>query len=202
MPLAATRSMKTKLPSLDKEGQAAAGGCCLGWFEAVEGSEAQSWVQSQPPLLGHCGPASPPQQRRGVCFQRRFLMHMKKVLLPSFLATCLGVGAGFPGELAAMVVRETEHGVEKTGRAVAKVGEASGGAIGKAGEKTGKASETVAKITARGAIKAGKEIGKAAEEVGRESGKAGGEVAKGAEKVGKGTVKVVEKISGKSQKSA
>jgi len=40
MPLAATRSMKTKLPSLDKEGQAAAGGCCPGWFEAVEGSEA------------------------------------------------------------------------------------------------------------------------------------------------------------------
>jgi hypothetical protein len=135
-------------------------------------------------------------------FQRRLLMHMKKALLPTFLATCLSVGAGFPGDVAAAVVRETEHGVKKTGRAVAKAGEVSGKAIAKAGEKTGKASETVAKVTARGTVKAGKEIGKTAEGVGRESGKAGEEVAKGAEWVGKGTVKVVEKIGGKSQKLA
>jgi len=126
-------------------------------------------------------------------------MAKKKVLLPTFLATCLSIGANFPNDATAAVLRETEHGAEKTGRAMATVGEVSGKGIAMAGEKTWKASETVA---ARGATKAGDGIGKTAEDVGRESSKVGEEVAKGAEKVGQGTVKLVEKIAGKSQKSA
>jgi len=127
-------------------------------------------------------------------------MKMQKLVVRVFLATCLRTG--LPESVAAAVVQETEHGIGKSCRALAAVGEVSGKAIGMAGERTGKAGETVAKVSARTATNAGRAISKGSEEVGRESGKAGEEVAKGVERVGKGTVRTVEKISGKNQQPA
>ena len=51
-------------PLLDKEGQAAAGGCCRGGLKAVRASESQRWGNHPRRAFG---PASPPQPRRGAC---------------------------------------------------------------------------------------------------------------------------------------
>jgi len=64
-------------------------------------------------------------------------MDMKKVLLPTFLATWLSFGAGFCGQAAAEVVRKAAKGVEITGKAVAKAGEDSGKAVGKERDRQG-----------------------------------------------------------------
>ena len=54
------------LPSLDKEGQAAAGGCCRGGLKPVTVFKSQRWGNHPRWALG---PASPPQLRRGAYFQ-------------------------------------------------------------------------------------------------------------------------------------
>ena len=69
------------LPSLDKEGQAAAGGCCRGWLEAAETLLARDL---QPPPLGR-GPASPPH-RGGELFSEQRPRSRKRRSLRLFLA--------------------------------------------------------------------------------------------------------------------